>query len=357
MTVENKPIPIPLERRWREFRIRILPVLVFLVVAGVVALLWQQHVTPTQAVGLGMAEQYQLRSPRDGVVHALRHSRFDLVGADDVVLALHPADTEEILARLEVIRAEVELIRAGLEPALGQQRARIDYEELRLDMMNARIQLAADRLQRDFLRRELDRQEKLYDRNLISAAEYDELLTEEEVQNLRVVEGEKVLSDLSERLARLAAIWPDDEDPYEAGIQAAIGVKEKELQVLETELKPRALTAPAGGIIAEVLRRNGEYVAAGESILQIQAQELGYVVAYLRQPLSRIPEQGDTVQVYSRAHNIAHDGTVTHVGYQLEPIHESLLRPGQNVEYALPLRIELDTDASIFPGEMVDIRL
>ncbi len=356
MTETHKPIPVPLDRRWREFRIRYLPIVVFVAVSGVVAFLWQEHVTPTQAVGMGVAEQYHLRSPRDGVVQALDKERFDLIEADEVVVALHPAHTERIQAQLEVIRAEVELIRAGLDPAVGQHRNRINYEELRLDMMNARIQLASDRLQRDFLQREVERKEHLYDQHLISAAEYDRLTTELATQKLRIQEGEIVLTDLGERLQELAKLWTHD-DPYETAIQAAISVKEKELLVLETELTPLRLAAPAGGIISEVLRKNGEFVTAGESILQIREQTLGYVVGYIRQPLTQIPELGAAVQVVSKSRNVAYDGMITQIGYQLEPIHEALLRPGMNVEYVLPIRIQVDAEAAILPGEILDIRL
>ncbi len=356
MDHEHKPIPIPPARRWREFRIRYLPIVVFVAVAGTVALLWQEHVAPTQMVGLAVADQYDLRSPRDGVVQRMNKDRFDLVDADEVILALHPAHTERIQAQLDVILAEVQLIRAGLEPVTGQQRNRLNYEELRLDMMNARIQLAADRLQLDQLQRERDRSEQLFDRDLIAISEYDRLVTEHEVFKIRVEEGQEVLNDLAARLTHIASVW-DEDASYDTALQAAITVKEKELRVLEADVAPILLTAPAGGIIAHILRRNGEYVAAGEPILHIQQQELGYIVGYLRQPLSRVPEQGAEVQIYSKARNTVYDGTITQIGFQLEPIHEALLRPGLNVEYALPVRIHIEPDTPILPGEVVDIRM
>jgi multidrug resistance efflux pump len=357
MSEHNTLVPVPLHRRWREFRIRYLPILVFAAMAGVVALLWQEHVTPTQVVGLAVAEQYEIRSSRDGYVHALTKSRFDLVDADEVVLTLLPVDGDRLQAQLEVIRAEIQVVRAGLEPAIGSQRARIDYEELRLDLMNARIQLGADRLQRDYLQRQVERQEQLFDQHLVSLAEYEQLITDLAVQDLRIREGEKLLDDLQERVTRLAALWADEDGGPAAAIHAAITVKEKELEVLEAELAPTLVASPGAGIISDILRRNGEFVAAGEPILQVKERTLGYIVGYLRQPISRVPEPGAGVQVYAKSRKVVYEGIVAQVGFQLEPIHEALLRPGLNVEYALPIRIEIDTDAPILPGEIVDIRL
>ncbi len=356
MADERKPIPIPLARRWREFRIRVLPVLVFLCVAGAVAMLWKTHVAPAQMTGLVIAEMYELRSPRDGVVYEMNKARFDLVGENETVLTLYPANSERIQAELNVILAEVQLIRAGLEPVTGQQRAQLTYEDMRLDMMNARIQLAADRLERDRLRRERERNEQLYDRHLLTSAEYDQILTNLEIYDIKVREGEEILADLEERLRRIAALW-DDDSTYESALQAAITVKEKELNVLETDLMPLPLTAPAGGIVAEIERRNGEYVAAGEPILRIRQREPAYVVGYLRHPITRIPEHGTNVRVYSKSRNAVYEGVITQIGYQLEPIHEALARTGMAVEYALPIRIHLDPDAPILPGEFVDIRM
>lgn len=356
MTETNQPVPVPLNRRWREFRIRYLPIVVFVAVAGVVALLWQDHVTPTQAVGLAMADQYELRSPREGIVRTLSKARFDLVAADEVVLALHPAHAEQLQAQLEVIRAEILMIRTGLEPVIGQQRNQLNYEQLRIDMMNARIQLAADRLERDRLQREVERNQQLFDQNLLSAAEYDRLVTEVESFNLRIREGEELLTELADRLSRIAALW-SDEDPYGTSVQAAITVKEKELEVLEAELSPAPLTAPAGGIVSDVLRRNGEYVVAGEPLMQIRSETVGFVVGYIRQPLTRIPENGANVQIHSKSRNEIYEGVIAQVGFQLEPIHEALLRPGLTVEYALPIRVHVAPDTPILPGEIVDIRL
>jgi hypothetical protein len=40
------PIPAPLRRRWREFRILILPWIAFVLLAGMVALLWKDVIAP-----------------------------------------------------------------------------------------------------------------------------------------------------------------------------------------------------------------------------------------------------------------------------------------------------------------------
>jgi len=44
-------IPTPLAQRWREFRFRIVPILVFLGVLLVLTVMWRQFVSPPMLVG------------------------------------------------------------------------------------------------------------------------------------------------------------------------------------------------------------------------------------------------------------------------------------------------------------------
>lgn len=45
------PIPTPLRRRWKEFRVRVVPVLVFLVVLATACFLWRWYVAPPNLGG------------------------------------------------------------------------------------------------------------------------------------------------------------------------------------------------------------------------------------------------------------------------------------------------------------------
>ena len=48
---DKSPIPVPPAQRWREFRIQLLPYVIFIAVAIVIAALWKRVVAPVNMVG------------------------------------------------------------------------------------------------------------------------------------------------------------------------------------------------------------------------------------------------------------------------------------------------------------------
>jgi multidrug resistance efflux pump len=352
------PINIPLKRRWREVRYRLLPVLVFGVVVIGVIYLWDHHVAPTSFTGMAESERSLVMSPRSGILMSVSATRFGTVFEGEEIARVYPADPAMLRAQLDVILAEVELIRSSLEPIVNQQRNLLNFEGMRLDVMNARIELATTRINRDRLQRELDRSENLHAMNLISESEFDLIRTGYESTDLEVREKEQLIAEMEERLTTLSPALIADPagrrgvvDP----VRAAIDVKERELKVVEAEMSPHIIRAPISGMISQTYKTNGDFASEGEPILAISASGTQYVVGYLRQPVARLPEPGAAVEVRSRSRRSAWQGQITHIGTQMEPIHEAMLRPGQTIEYALPVRIEIPPDSDLLPGELVDI--
>lgn len=356
MSADTQPVPIPLSRRWREFRIRFLPVVVFFIGIGCVALLWRSYVVPTRVTGMTVADEYVIRSARDGYVMQLEKNRFDEINEGELLFTMFPPDDDILRAQLGVLQAEIEAIRTGLEPAVGNQRNRLNYEEIRLDMLNARIQLSEDRLELTRLEREAARQKGLFEQDLISESEYDLVATARDQLTVRVLEQEQVLEELSERLDQIASLW-DSDISLSQSVDGAIRVKEQELAVIEATREPMRVTSPGAGQLTERLVQNGEFVTAGEPVLTIKSRESNYVLAYLREPISVLPERGTPVTIHATGRNVLYEGLVHEIGPQLELIHEALMHPSMTIEYALPIRIEIEADAALLPGEKVDIRL
>jgi hypothetical protein len=49
------PIPTPLEQRWREFRIQVLPVVFFLSIVAALVFVWRSYIIPVNIAGEGEA--------------------------------------------------------------------------------------------------------------------------------------------------------------------------------------------------------------------------------------------------------------------------------------------------------------
>lgn len=351
-----EPIKVPLRRKLKEIRFRFLPILVFFLVGIAVFNLWDYHVTPSTFMGLAESERALVMSPRPGTVMAISGNRFDPVFEGDELARVYPVDPAVMNAHLEVILAEVELIRTSLEPVSDRQRNLLNYEGLRLDLMNARIELATARINRDRMERDLVRADNLFDKNLISEAEYDLIRSAFASADLEVDEKGKLIGEMEDRLLALGAgLITGDGSASDDPVRAAINAKEKELNVIEAEMNPITIRAPISGMISFSYKHNGEFAGEGEPLFSISATGTRYVIGYVRQPVSRLPEPGATVEVRTRTRRSSYEGQITHVGTQMEPVHESMLRPGQTVEYALPVRIRISPDSDLIPGELVDI--
>src|SRR4051812_113861 len=133
------PIPTPASQRFREFRIRVMPIVFFFVVAAAVAMLWKQvAVPPMMGVGFVETNVAAVASPIPGIVAKLSVKRFQQVKAGEQVCQLILQDPKILAAELAVVQAEIQNIRTGMAPILRASQAELDYYRLRLDLMKER---------------------------------------------------------------------------------------------------------------------------------------------------------------------------------------------------------------------------
>ena len=76
-------IPTPLAQRWREFRFRIVPILVFLGALLVLTMMWRQYVAPPTLVGQVESMTTYVSSPKAGMLAQLNLARLQRVKAGD----------------------------------------------------------------------------------------------------------------------------------------------------------------------------------------------------------------------------------------------------------------------------------
>ncbi len=353
-------IPVPASQKWREIRVRLLPVLVFLVVALVVAFLWKDRVDATNMVGHVVGKQAEVRSPQSGSLADLTVSAFDSVTAGDPIGRLITTDPKIVEAELAVILAEIELIRLTMDPYADQQRNLLNYESMHIDLMENRARLGIAEIRKQSAEREFRRLQDLYERDLTS----EELLERAETEYLSLEEEVVAISRLVERLENrlegidledLLAAWEED-DPK----AAAIEVQRRNIERIKAEMMPLVLHAPVSGQVAAIHKMSGEYVDQGEMILQIHSPQPDYIVAHLRHPIITKPEPGMEVLVRKQDRDRSEAiMEIANVGVQLETIEEmGMLFPDQPFETrGLPVRIAINYDLDLTPGEVVDMRL
>ena len=83
------PIPTPAEQRWREFRIQILPIIVFVGILAVIVMMWKNFLQPPGVIGELNAVRANVTSP-EGVGGELRMERTQYVTNGQALVLVQP---------------------------------------------------------------------------------------------------------------------------------------------------------------------------------------------------------------------------------------------------------------------------
>src|SRR3954466_9394053 len=178
------PIPIPLQQRWRDARLRLIPALVFAAAVLAIAFLWKDFVAAPTMLGQAEPILANVSCYRPGMLAQLTVSRFQTVKAGDPVGEILVTDPKILASSLAVIEAEIETLRAGMQPVAAQQRTAMSYERLRLDWMRQRAELAGAKVNLQLAGTEFHRMEELFKEKIVSQRAYDQAkAAQERLQN------------------------------------------------------------------------------------------------------------------------------------------------------------------------------
>ena len=102
------PIPTPPQLRWREFRIKILPTIVFLAVMAVTVSVWVRYAAAPNVVGQAETIHADLVSSKPGILTQFTVTLNRPVQAGDVLAVVIP-DPRVLERSLALIQAEIEV--------------------------------------------------------------------------------------------------------------------------------------------------------------------------------------------------------------------------------------------------------
>lgn len=368
MNMEQK-IPIPRAQRWKEFRLRVMPVLVFLAVFAVVVHLWRERVVRANMTGVVVGLAAEVRSPAPGYLVGIETDRFRFVSAGEVIGEVITTDPRLLEARLGVVLAEVDLLRSGGGDAASQQRAMLDREALQIDLMRSRAELASAELARQQAERELERTRALFERDLVPEQLYEQARANLAILVAQVEKTTELVDQMRDRLETM----PQGGAAATGALAAAIRLQENALRLIEAESFPAPLVAPFDGMVGRVFRSNGDRVSAEEPILMLRSPHPRYIVGYLPQPVRVQPVVGMPVVIRSPSRgNVEFTGQVVSVGVQIEsmdevellnaPASSRVMRTSDGtptlVPTGLPVQVAMgEGSPSLRPGEIVQLTL
>ena len=122
-------IPIPAETRWREFRVRYFPVLVFAATIFAIWRLWGTIPPSTGVRGIGEGAVSLVTSPHDGFLERMQVEPHSWVEAGQPLLTVTPFNPE---FQLDILQSQLQMSRLAMEPSIADRNV-IDYEQLRID--------------------------------------------------------------------------------------------------------------------------------------------------------------------------------------------------------------------------------
>ncbi len=371
------PIPTPAGTLFREFRIQAVPYIAFAMVVGITAWLWQGYVGPATWVGEVESVRGVVSSMGPGRLAHVQVDALQRVTAGQVLARVITVEPRILEAQISLSKARIDLIRVGSDSELRKQNSRVNLEGLRLNWMSKRVDWLSAKARSAYRQLELARLEKLRSGvtnggsasplPVLSQNDLDISRRDAAIEEAAVVELEQLVAQIGTSIQQLSASRPEGHES--SAISAAVEVESKNLDLLESQMMPIDLVAPFDGVVSVVHRWSGETIQAGEPILTVSQEKPSRVVSFIRQPIQVQTQPGMKVEVRARGGKREIGvGEVLRVGSQLEPISPSLLprtsgmpaggnSGGSTIENGLPVLVSLPANLTLYPGEVVDLRV
>jgi multidrug resistance efflux pump len=320
-------IPIPWPRRLEDFRLRWVPLLVWLLAISAVVSLYELRNVGQSWVGMAQSQEWSLTVPSSGRIDSIEVKLFSTLRAGDVVARLDPSFVE---AALKTARAESErLVLQGLaleeefqiaatddirDHQTDLRRAyrdrmnlQMDISKIQLEMLRRRIELEADRLEIVRLDAKLARASALVAAEVLSQEQAEDFQLRRDVLVAQVAAREDFLTGLSfEQLSaqqRVDALSEPDSfvaDPFAQRLQAqaaALNVQEYRLAELALQRDALVVMATQAGQVIRLSATPGQTLSAGDSLCEYTTSAGNTVVAYLRAPSTQALRLGDSVLI------------------------------------------------------------
>ena len=349
-------IPTPFSTIWREVRIRVIPLFVFVGVGIACYYLWSQLGRGSSVPGVGEGVRSIVASPYVGVLQQVYVEPFQWVEQGQPLARLAPVDPR---SKLDLIQSELQLARLRLEPSIPDQNA-LDYERVRLDWLRLKEEMAMAKVNLDLWESMLRRNEILLPDKLVTRDIYETSLSTRNLYQAEITTKSNAIVEVERSLEQLRGLGVPESPGTNQSTVEVIARLESRLAAAATNWLPTTLTAPISGMVQVIYRHSAEYVVEGEPLMTISSGRSDRVIAYLRQPYPLDPEIGMEAEILTRNRKRQRFTTkISEVGAQIEIITNSLafIKQGSMVDEGLPVVFPVPVDANIRPGEIVDVIL
>ena len=352
MEKEKLPtIPTPVSQRWREFRIQVLPFMVFLGAIAGIFYLWRTYVQPVGVIGAAETNLVNVTSLQDGLIQQLFVERFQTVTQGQPIAVIVNTDPDLIKAQVESVQADIKVLEE--RNRVDVQRGYQAYQQFRQDLLKLRVDQATDAVNWQLASNELYRAEVGFKEGIVTAAVLDSAKAKRDAYTAAIGERGSQILDLEKSLADLA------EKQKAPGPDPFADATEKKAKELELTLRPSVLKSPIAGMVSMVLHLQNERILRGTPIVSVSDPNTSRIVAYVRQPVTALPTTNDFALITTRTQpRQSGRGQVLHVASQMEMINPAMISPdSKRLEVGLPIVVSVPPNLRLVPGEFVDLHL
>lgn len=360
----TSPIRIPPRERWRQFRIRHLPVLTFAALVIIAVWTWRQFVLPPTIVGEVMPIRASVISAVAGTIDELKVRMLDPVTNGQPLVVVRVFDPDQVEAEIKAIEADLLLMQARMD--LDKMRNLDSYSQLCLDLAAEELAFELAKVKLVQAEAEFERAQKLFESGFIARGQgverndfgYDIALRDRDALRAEVQVRQKTIADLKLALEKLEVAGVPRIDPQDAAVEKAIAAQQQRIVQL---YKPVILKSPIDGFISAIHFFEGQRAPANLPILVVSAKKSDQIQGWIRQPVTYSPAVGDIVEVRSAfPGKPKFTATVVKVGSQFELINPTAFPYAittQRVEFGLPIVAVVPVGVELIPGEPVQLRL
>jgi multidrug resistance efflux pump len=361
--MESLPvIPTPPSQRWREFRIRYVPLILFASVALAILIMWREHVLPPTLLGQVETVRAEVVSPDDGVLTNLFVTEFQKVRAGEVIAEVLSSDSRRIDTQLTLLRSQISLSQLQIGTLIDRQNMVFNFLTLRSRVLREGIELSAAKAEFEAAEKDYLLATKLFEEKVISQLELDYYVKIYAPLKTRIEQITSFMDEMSRELDRMKPLASFSLAGNQPILDEALKDLSQERQTLQSlQLEPVALRSPIDGIVQSIHRRKGENLVAGSLVVTIASAQSDRILGFMREPIPFNPSEGMKVRIRTRAIDRREDeGQIASVGAQFELItNVALALPNVPPQLGLPIAVSIPPriKTALRPGEVVELTI
>ena len=354
-------IPTPPGQKWREFRIRVLPILVFACTVGSIFYIWREHVTPPNLIAHVEPVTTYVRASENCLVTNLLVELYQPVRKGDTIAEVIITDDRRLDAEFEMLRSQLSLAQLELGTFLDRDRLTLTYYSIRTDYQDQVRQLKEAQAELPQAEYNMNLASNLVGGGLVSEFDFQTYKSRYALLKTGVEQLTTSVAELQKNLDQMkAAAGTEVKTNNSEDLRNLIAnLEQRRSQLEQMSSTAVVLTSPIDGIVTWIHARAGENVIGGEPVVTISASESERIVGYMKQPFAVQPANGQPCEVRTRSwKRLSAESVITAVGAQFETITNiSLLRPDQMPDIGLPVAIAMPPELKdhLRPGEVVDV--